>query len=128
MGGQIPVVSGRWVCDPQRAGQDIQLDTAAWFAWLEAPTTIHFSYPLLDPQQGYIIGFMTVRKERRQRGGSYWAVFRRQGTRVRKLYLGRSTTVTRERLETIATQLRKAALAKGGGGGNTQDEDQLPRY
>jgi hypothetical protein len=103
------------VYDPQQAGQDIQLDTPAWFPWLEAPTTIHFSYPLFDPQQGYIIGFMTVRKERRQRGRSYWAVFRRQGTRVRKLYLGHSGTVTHERLETIARQLRKAAPTKGGG-------------
>ncbi len=115
MGGQIPVVSARWVYDPRQGGEDIRLDTAAWFAWLEAPTTAHFSYPLFDQQQGYIIGFMTVRKEKRQRGGSYWAVFRRHGTRVRKIYLGRSATVTHERLETIATQLRNTAPVKGGG-------------
>jgi len=114
MGGQIPVVSAQWVRDPAQAGQAIRLDTPAWFAWLEVPTTIRFSYPIFDSRQGYIIGFMTVRKERRQRGGQYWAVYRRQGTRVCKIYLGRSTAVTQTRLETIAAQLRTRQTEKGG--------------
>ena len=114
MGGQIPVVSAQWVCDPAQAGQTIRLDTPAWFGWLEAATTVHFSYPLFDPRCGYIVGFMTVRKERRQRGGQYWAVFRRQGTRVCKIYLGRSATLTQARLETIAVQLCTRAAEKGG--------------
>ncbi len=113
MGGQIPVVSAQWVRDPAQAGQTIRLDTPAWFAWLEAATTVHFSYPLFDPSCGYIIGFMTVRKERRQRGGQYWAVFRRQGTRLCKIYLGHSAAVTQTRLETIAAQLRTRAAEKG---------------
>lgn len=113
MGGPIPVVSARWVYDPQQPGAAIELDTPAWVSWLETPTTAHFSYPIFDPQVGYIVGFMTVRKERRQRGSSYWAVFRRQGTRVRKIYVGRSTTMTQARLETIAAQLRLPLPAKG---------------
>ena len=108
MGGQIPVVSAQWVRDPAQAGQAIRLDTPAWFTWLEAATTERFSYPLFDPS------FMTVRKERRQRGGQYWAVFRRQGTRVCKIYLGRSASVTQTRLETIAAQLRTHQTEKGG--------------
>ena len=64
MGKQIPVVSAQWVRDPAQAGQAIRLDTPTWFAWLEASSTECFSYPLFDPGQGYIIGFMTVRKER----------------------------------------------------------------
>src|ERR1043165_9328015 len=103
MGGKIPVVSAQWVCDPAQGGQEIRLDTPAWFAWLEATTTERFSYPLFDARCGYIVGFMTVRKEQRQRGGQYWAVFRRQGAHVRKIYLGRSATVTQARLEMIAT-------------------------
>lgn len=114
MGGQIPVVSAQWVRDPSQAGSEIRLDTPAWFAWLEAPTTARFSYPIFDPQLGYIVGFMTVRKEQRQRGSQYWAVFRRQGTRVCKIYLGRSVSVTQARLERIAAQLRKAQTKKGG--------------
>ena len=49
-----------------------------WFAWLEAPENCCFSYALLNHAKGYIDGFMTVRKERRQRGGVYWTAYRRQ--------------------------------------------------
>ncbi len=54
---------------------------------------------------------MTVRKERRQRGGGYWSVFRRCGCKLRKVYLGRSAAVTRARLQLIAEGLRKAQAA-----------------
>ena len=115
MATKLPRISERWVYDVELPSGCVQLDTMAWFAWLEAPTTTRFSYPIFDPRCGYIVGFMTVRKEQRQRGGSYWVVFRRQGARVRKLYLGRSATVTHERLEMIARQLRSPAPAKGDG-------------
>jgi hypothetical protein len=49
---------------------------------------------------------MTVRKDRRQRGGVYWSVFRRSGKRVRKIYVGRSSVVTQSRLQAIAESLR----------------------
>jgi hypothetical protein len=114
MGGHIPVVSAQWVRDPSQSGSEIRLDTPAWFAWLEAPTTARFSYPIFDAHLGYIVGFMTVRKEQRQRGSQYWAVYRRQGTRVRKIYVGRSASVTQTRLETIAAQLRMQQTEKGG--------------
>jgi hypothetical protein len=93
------------VYGPHARDLAIRLDTPAWFGWLEAPTTSGFSYPVFDPTQGYIVGWMTVRKERRQRGGRYWAVFRRDGSRVRKIYLGRSATITQARLEAIAQEL-----------------------
>ncbi len=115
MATKLPRISERWVYDEDVPSGSVQLDTAAWFAWLEAPSTTRFSYPIFDPKCGYIIGFMTVRKEQRQRGGSYWVVYRRQATRVHKIYLGRSRTVTHERLEMIARQLRSGAPAKGGG-------------
>ena len=53
--------------DPSEPGADILVDSPAWFAWLEASTTTRFSYPLFDPVRGYIMGFMTVRKEQRKR-------------------------------------------------------------
>ena len=115
MARKLPRVSEQWVFEVEVPSGSGQLDTAAWFAWLEAPTTTRFSYPLFEPRCGYIVGWLTVRKERRQRGGSYWVVYRRQGTRVHKSYLGRSARVTHERLETIARQLRFGAPAKGGG-------------
>jgi hypothetical protein len=80
----------------------VVLDTPAWVDWLEAPTTASFAYPVVDPSRGYIIGVMTVRKEGRQRGGFYWSAYRRQGGRVRKVYLGPATSLTRARLDEVA--------------------------
>ena len=109
MGAKIPRVSEGSVYDPSQVGSTIRLDSAAWVDWLEAPTTTSFSYPLYDPACGYIVGFMTVRKEGRRRGRMYWWVFRRRGRQVRKIYLGASTAVTQARLEAIAEALRERA-------------------
>jgi LuxR family transcriptional regulator, maltose regulon positive regulatory protein len=83
----------------------IELDSAAWFKWLEQDATRSFSYPLFDARCGYIIGFMTVRKEARRRGRWYWSVYRRQDGRVVKHYLGRSSSVTVARLEQVVSSL-----------------------
>jgi len=109
MSHRTPLVSAGALFDPTAPLPPIRLDTPAWLAWLEQPTTTRFAYPLFDPARGYIIGRMTVRKERRQRGGSYWTVYRRAGRQVRKVYLGSSACVTHARLEAIATALRAAA-------------------
>jgi hypothetical protein len=71
-----------------------RLDTPAWVAWLDDPTTRSFSYPVFNPQRGYIAGFMTVRKERRGRGGSYWTAYWRVQGRLHKPYVGPSTALT----------------------------------
>ncbi len=71
----------------------LHLDSPQWFAWLEAPENDGFSYALMNHTKGYIDGFMTVRKERRQRGAVYWSAYRRQGRRLRKIYLGPSASV-----------------------------------
>jgi hypothetical protein len=102
----IPTVQKGVLIDDHSQGPTIYLDTAAWFAWLEAATTLCFSYALFNRSRGYIDGFMTVRKEQRQRGTAYWTVYRRQGQRLRKIYVGSSAALTQVRLEQIATQLR----------------------
>jgi len=102
----IPTVEKGILVDDQTARPTIQLDTPAWFAWLEEPTTVRFSYALFNRARGYIDGFMTVRKERRQRGTAYWSVYRRQGHRLRKLYIGSSAALTQTRLEQTAALLR----------------------
>ena len=101
-----PRVSEGSLYDPRQVGSAIRLDSAAWLEWLTAPTTTGFSYPVYDPARGYIVGWLTVRKEQRQRGGMYWAVYRRCGKRVRKIYLGHPTAVTQARLHAIAEMLR----------------------
>ena len=106
MSTKPPRVAGGRLYDPAAPGSSLRLDSPRWFAWLEAETTRRFSYPLFDRSCGYIVGFMTVRKERRQRGGTYWSVFRREGKRVRKLYLGGSQSLTQARLAAVAERLR----------------------
>lgn len=103
---KLPTVMEGRVYDPARPDRAIVLDSPAWFVWLEAATTKRFSYPLFDPRVGYSVGFMTVRKERRERGGWYWSVFRRAGTRVHKIYLGRTATLTHTRLAAVAERIR----------------------
>lgn len=80
----------------------LQVDSPAWFAWLEQASTTSFCYPLFDARCGYYVGCMTVRKEPRNRGGRYWVAYRRCQGRVRKVYLGASSCLTHERLETVA--------------------------
>jgi hypothetical protein len=106
MAKAIPIVRGASLEEPHACGPSIRLDTPAWFAWLEQPTNTRFSYALHNRAQGYIDGFMTVRKETRQRGGSYWSVYRRRGHKVCKIYVGPSTALTHQRLEQIAARLR----------------------
>jgi hypothetical protein len=105
MPAKLPTIEGSSVYDPAVPEWRLRLDSPAWFAWLSAASTSRFSYPLLDRSRGYIIGFMTVRQESRQRGGRYWSVYRRQGPRLRKIYLGPASAVTQARLEEVVTIL-----------------------
>ncbi len=100
MTNKPPRVAGQWLYGV--GGTGVRLDTAEWFAWLDSPTAQSFAYPVVAPDLGYIVGYLTVRKERRQRGGHYWVVYRRDGRRLRKVYLGRTQAVTQHRLQEIA--------------------------
>ncbi len=72
----------------------------AWVAWLEQVSSFAF--------QGQA-GSFTARKERKQRGTSYWSAYRKtQGTLAKK-YLGTSRELTLARLEATAAQLATAA-------------------
>lgn len=116
MSRHTPTVAAGALYDPTTPASRIRLDGPAWQAWLAAPTTTRFAYPLDDRQRGYIAGFMTVRKEGRRRGSAYWTVYRRVGARLRKVYLGRAETVTHARLEAIAqVLLAEATMRKEGG-------------
>jgi len=105
MGTKPPRISEQWIYDGALPDGRVQLDSAAWFVWLTAETTTRFSYPLFDPQVGYIVGFMTVRKERRQRGSAYWVAYRRVDGQVRKGYLGCSAAVTTQHLHAMGCRL-----------------------
>jgi hypothetical protein len=107
MAKTIPVVRSGLLLEPEPGDPSIALDTPAWFAWLAAPTTTHFSYALFNRECGYIDGFLTVRKERRQRGSAYWVAYRRQGAQVRKVYVGPAAALTQARLDQIAARLHQ---------------------
>ena len=102
MGTRAPTVWEDHATGGARLEAGPWLDTPAWVAWLEAPSTTSFSYPVVDAHRGYIAGFLTVRKERRQRGGSYWTAYGRRGGRLCKVYLGPATAVTTARLRTLS--------------------------
>jgi LuxR family maltose regulon positive regulatory protein len=106
MSAILPIVSAHWLYDPAQGGAPIRLDTPAWTAWLDAPPSTRFAYPVFAATCGYIVGRLTVRKERAQRGGAYWVAYRRWGGRLRKVYLGHASAVTQARLEAATQVLR----------------------
>ncbi|MFQ3661416.1 MAG: LuxR C-terminal-related transcriptional regulator [Chloroflexaceae bacterium] len=85
---------------PGSAGAHIPLDTPAWYAWLtnEQVRSFRYCHPL---------GILTVRKERRARGGWYWSAYRRVDGHLRKQYLGRSSELTAARLEAAVLTLQR---------------------
>ena len=97
-----PVRNAGWLGTCAQGPDTIRLGTPEWVAWLEGEEVTRFAYPIFDPGHGYISGYMTVRKERRQRGQSYWTAYRRCGRQVRKVYIGRAGAVTEGRLQDIA--------------------------
>ncbi len=76
----------------------LTVGTAAWFAWLENAATFSFVSPL---------GSFTARHERsgHQRGGRYWKAYRKQHGKLSSRYLGKSETLTLERLQAAAQAL-----------------------
>jgi hypothetical protein len=68
----------------------------AWFAWLEQVSSFAF--------RGQV-GSFTARKERKQRGTSYWSAYRKMQGTLAKKYLGTSRDLTLARLEATAAQL-----------------------
>jgi hypothetical protein len=123
MGASLPTVwlsreresATGWRGDLEREAMPfvrLRVDSEAWFGWLEEEGTTSFRYPLSDAKAGYIAGFMTVRKERRARGGRYWVAYRRCQGRLRKVYLGASLQLTQERLERLAQRFLAASQGR----------------
>ncbi len=100
---------------PDRTDRAIRLESALWWAWLETATAQSFAYPIYDHQAGYIRGFMTVRKEQRERGGDYWMAYRRVSGRLCKIYLGRSAELTQQQLAGIAGRFLTLEASAGEG-------------
>jgi hypothetical protein len=109
----------------EQSEQVIAVESQAWWAWLELPSTRSFAYPIYDSQAGYIRGFMTVRKEQRTRGSEYWVAYRRLGKQLRKVYLGRAAQLTQQQLAATAERFLAMDVAAARGGMEEQKEVML---
>jgi LuxR family transcriptional regulator, maltose regulon positive regulatory protein len=76
--------------------QRVQIDTPAWFRWLEQGITFALHTPA---------GNITVRCDKGQRGGYYWRAYRRSGGVLRQVYLGKAEALSEERLLAAAAKL-----------------------
>ncbi|QBD83268.1 hypothetical protein EPA93_47825 [Ktedonosporobacter rubrisoli] len=77
-------------------------DNEQWFSWLNPLTSFTFLGQF---------GRLTLRKEKRARGESYWYAYRSQGHKTIKKYIGRSTDLTPGRLEATAQAIAKAQVS-----------------
>src|SRR5256886_4730976 len=99
-----PTVQGKTLVYRQDGQeQELIVDTAAWFAWLETASTFSF---------GSSEGLFTARREQagHKRGGWYWKAYRKQHGKLSSRYLGKSETVTLARLQTVAQALADALV------------------
>ena len=102
MARMTPIVRGdRLIYRQDEHEQALAVGTPAWFVWLETATTFAFTSDN---------GTFTARKERagNQRGGWYWKAYRTQHGRHASLYLGKTETLTLERLNVVAQTLAMA--------------------
>lgn len=84
--------------------QDLRPGNRAWFDWLEYVTSFAFS-----SRSGVDY---TVRKEKMQRGGSYWYGYRSLQGKTIKRYIGRTADLSMTRLEEVAVSLRSKPQKK----------------
>jgi predicted ATPase/DNA-binding CsgD family transcriptional regulator len=82
--------------------QEVLLETAEWYAWLATASTFTF-YGSAGP--------FTARKERagNRRGGWYWKAYRKRNGKLLSAYLGKSESLTFERLHETAARLNTAS-------------------
>jgi tetratricopeptide (TPR) repeat protein len=99
MARSTPVVRGDTLFY-RRDGQDcqVQVDTPAWYDWLSENRTFAF--------RGDENSF-TARRERagNKRGGWYWKAYVKRDKRLLHAYLGKTESLTLERLHNVASEL-----------------------
>ncbi len=86
--------------------QNLRPGNHVWFDWLESVASFAFA-----SRSG---ADYTVRKEKMQRGGSYWYGYRSLQSKTVKRYIGRTTDLSLARLEEVAVRLRKKEVSEDG--------------
>src|SRR3989454_810213 len=112
-----PTVQGETLVYRQDGQEQVlTVDTAAWFAWLEAASTFSFVSEA---------GSFTARREQagHKRGGWYWKAYRKQHGKLSSRYLGKSETIKLARLQTVAQALADALVETAP---DTDADDAVP--
>ncbi len=109
---------------PILEAQDLRPGNHTWFAWLEQVTSFAFAS---RSEVAY-----TVRKEKMQRGGSYWYGYQSLQGKTVKCYLGRTADLSLARLEEGVVRLRskphKQEIHQDGVGQWLAPIPQLPAF
>src|SRR5579883_2451679 len=92
------VHENRLYFDPADQEKALEVDSAAWFAWLQQETSVLFSFHAPDGLT------YTARKEGagNRRGGRYWKAYRKQQGRLYRAYMGKTEDLNSSRLHEIA--------------------------
>jgi LuxR family transcriptional regulator, maltose regulon positive regulatory protein len=105
---RIPTLTNGVLKVPAPAGSTaLTVGSPAWATWLADDAVRSFSFQSPD-------GSYTARKERRQRGGTYWVAYRTAAGRQHKTYLGKAEELTPRRLAEVATALARTVAADDG--------------
>lgn len=80
-----------------RTWSTVGIGSPEWTAWLEMGSTKVFSYE----------GEFTVRREARQRGGTYWTAYKKIAGRLHNRYIGTADKVTAAALRRIRREFRE---------------------
>ncbi|GCF08448.1 tetratricopeptide repeat protein [Dictyobacter arantiisoli] len=97
----------------------LAVDSADWYSWLMTATTFAFSSAA---------GSFTARKEQisNQRGGWYWKAYCRRQGKLLHAYLGKSETLSLERLQSVAAELTQQQVHLSTHGATTPIPGTVP--
>ena len=117
MSQRIPIVRDTLLVDRREEHDYILIvGTPEWYAWLAQAETFAFTSPS---------GTFTAHKEQagNRRGGWYWKAYRKGRGKLASAYLGKSESVTLERLRAVATKLAgKARLPRSKSDVHVEDD------
>jgi len=82
-----------------KSGKSIELESPSWWQWLESDEAHSFRFECDCGVNSY-----TVRREN-IKGGRFWYGYKKVSGQLHKSYIGRSSDLTKERLEAVARVL-----------------------
>jgi hypothetical protein len=77
-----------------------ELESQQWFRWLQLPNSKSFRFEQLDNKQTTF----TARREERA-NDAYWYAYKKIGGKTFKMYLGKASDLTYQRLQDVAVKL-----------------------